>query len=104
MERKLAPFLRRLMQQDEADTFERLQRHRKSCFEPEIAKYLGRVSKLTDDEVLAEFGSVVEAVSCATVLQDEMAARNRPAGRTDVRIGVHVGDVIVERVGGGSQT
>jgi adenylate cyclase len=106
MERKLAAILAadvvgysRLMQQEEADTFERLRAHRKELFEPEIATHLGRVFKLMGDGLLAEFGSVVEAVACADVLQREMAARN--AGlpedrRIDVRIGVHVGDVIVE--------
>jgi adenylate cyclase len=106
MERKLAAILAadvvgysRLMQQDEADTFERLRAHRKELFEPEIAKHQGRIFKLMGDGLLAEFGSVVEAVACAALLQREMATRNEGLPhdrRIDVRIGVHVGDVIVE--------
>ena len=51
------------------------------------------------DGLLAEFGSVVDAVECAVVLQREMARRNErlpPDRRIDIRIGVHVGDVIVD--------
>jgi len=59
----------RLMERDEAATFERLRAHRKELFEPEIAKHHGRVFKLMGDGLLAEFGSVVDAVECAVVLQ-----------------------------------
>src|SRR5215510_1965848 len=106
MERKLSAILAsdvvsysRLMERDEAGTFERLRAHRKELFEPEIARRHGRIFKLMGDGLLAEFGSVVDAVECAAVLQREMAKRNDgvPADRRiDVRIGVHVGDVIVE--------
>jgi adenylate cyclase len=89
----------RLMEQNEADTFTRLRIHRKELFEPEIEKHSGRIFKLMGDGLLAEFGSVVDAVECAVVLQRGMAERN--AGltndqRIDVRIGVNLGDVIVE--------
>jgi hypothetical protein len=73
--------------------------HRKELFEPEIAKHHGRIFKLMGDGLLAEFGSVVDAVECAAALQREMARRNEGLPdnrRIDVRIGVHVGDVIVE--------
>ena len=106
MERKLAAILAadvvgyaRLMAENEADTFDRLRAHRKELFEPEIAKRNGRIFKLMGDGLLAEFGSVVDAVECAAVLQREMAKRNNglsPDRRIDFRIGVHVGDVIVE--------
>src|SRR5215470_6928582 len=106
MERKLAAILAadvvgysRLMAENEAETFDRLRAHRQELFEPEIAKHHGRIFKLMGDGLLAEFGSVVDAVECAAVLQREMAKRNEglPADRRiDVRIGVHVGDVIVE--------
>jgi class 3 adenylate cyclase/tetratricopeptide (TPR) repeat protein len=89
----------RLMEQDEADTFARLRAHRKELFEPEIAKHRGRVFKLMGDGLLAEFGSVVDAVECAVVLQRGMAERNNGVPedrRIDVRIGVNLGDVIVE--------
>src|SRR3954469_1521897 len=106
MERRLSAILAadvagytRLMEQDETDTFARLKAHRKELFEPEIARHHGRIFKLMGDGLLAEFGSVVDAVECAVVLHREMAKRNEglPANlRIDMRIGVHLGDVIVE--------
>ena len=106
MQRKLAAILAadvvgysRLMAENEADTFDRLRAHRKELFEPEIVKRHGRIFKLMGDGLLAEFGSVVDAVECAASLQREMARRNDglPANRRiDMRIGVHVGDVIIE--------
>jgi adenylate cyclase len=76
-----------------------LRAHRRDLFEPEIAKHHGRIFKLMGDGLLAEFGSVVDAVECAAALQRELAKRNEGLGtdrRIDVRLGVHVGDVIVE--------
>jgi class 3 adenylate cyclase len=106
MERRLAAILAadvvgysRLMEQDEAGTFERLRAHRKDLFEPEIEKHHGRVFKLMGDGILAEFGSVVEAVECAVALQRSMAERNasvEESQRIDVRIGINLGEVIVE--------
>jgi TolB-like protein/class 3 adenylate cyclase len=106
MERKLAAIMAadvvgysRLMEQDEAGTFERLRAHRKELFEPEIEQHHGRVFKLVGDGLLAEFASVVDAVECAAALQRGMAKRNSGLPddqRIDVRIGLHVGDVIVE--------
>ena len=89
----------RLMEQDEAGTFERLRVHRKDVFEPEIAKHQGRIFKLMGDGLLAEFGSVVDAVECAVAIQRAMAERNAgltEGHRIDVRIGINLGDVIVE--------
>ena len=86
-------------ERDEAGTFERLRSHRKELFEPEIARHHGRVFKLMGDGLLAEFGSVVEAVECAVALQRGMTERNDgvPAHeRIDVRIGINLGDVIIE--------
>jgi TolB-like protein len=106
VERKLAAILAadvvgysRLMAEYEADTFDRLRAHRKELFEPEIANHHGRIFKLMGDGLLAEFGSVVDAVECAAALQRDMAKRNEGVPdnrRIDMRIGVHVGDVIVE--------
>src|SRR5215475_13067101 len=106
MERRLAAILAsdvvgysRLMEQDEADTFERLRAHRKELFEPEIEQRRGRIFKLMGDGLLAEFASVVDAVECAVVLQREMASRNQglpDVRRIEVRIGINLGDVIVE--------
>jgi TolB-like protein/class 3 adenylate cyclase len=89
----------RLMEQDEAGTFDRLRALRTELFEPEIQKHNGRIFKLIGDGLLAEFGSVVDAVECTVVLQCGMAERNAglAAGqRIDVRMGLNLGDVIVE--------
>ena len=107
MERKLAAILAadvagysRLMGADEAGTFARLRAHRQELFEPEIARHHGRVFKLMGDGLLAEFGSAVDAVECAAALQaPDGGAQSGGAPRTtgsDIRVGVHVGDVIVE--------
>jgi adenylate cyclase len=89
----------RLMEQDEADTFARLRAHRKELFEPEIEKHRGRIFKLMGDGLCAEFGSVVDAVECAVAWQRGMAERNTGVPteqRIELRIGVTLGDVIVE--------
>src|SRR4029079_17464419 len=89
----------RLMEADEAGTFDRLRALRKELFEPEIAKRHGRIFKLMGDGLLAEFGSIVEAVECAVILQRTMAEHNKGAAhdqRIDVRMGINLGDVIVE--------
>jgi len=106
MERKLAAILAAdvvgytsLMEQNEADTFERLRAHRKELFEPEIARHHGQVFKLMGDGLLAEFGSVVDAVECAVAIQRNMKERNAALEadrRIDVRIGINLGEVIVE--------
>jgi TolB-like protein/class 3 adenylate cyclase/Tfp pilus assembly protein PilF len=106
MERRLSAILAadvvgysRLMERDEADTFQRLRVHRQELFEPEIEKHHGRIFKLMGDGLLAEFGSVVDAVACAVALQGSMAERNAGIAadrRIDFRIGVNLGDVIIE--------
>ena len=72
MDRKLSAILAAdvvgysaLMERDEAGTFERLRAGRKELFEPEIARHHGHIFKLMGDGMLAEFGSVVDAVECA---------------------------------------
>src|SRR3984957_20411939 len=106
MERKLAAILAadvagysRLMELDEAGTFEQLKTRRIELVEPAITAHRGSIFKLMGDGLLAEFGSVVDAVECAVEIQRGMAERN--AGlpedhRIDVRIGVNLGEVIVE--------
>ena len=106
MERHLAAILAadvagysRLMERDESGAFERLQAHRKELFEPVVEKHHGRIFKLMGDGLLAEFGSVVDAVECAVALQRGMAERNHGVPddqRIDVRIGINLGDVIVD--------
>lgn len=106
MERRLSAILAadvvgfsRLVEADEAAAFERLRAHRKELFEPEIARHRGRIFKLMGDGLLAEFDSVVDAVECAVSLQRGMAERNGEAAgaqRIDMRVGINLGDVIVE--------
>ncbi len=88
-----------LMEKDEGGTFERLRAHRKELFEPEISKHRGRIFKLMGDGLLAEFGSVVDAVECAVAVQRSMTERNAGVEadkRIEVRIGINLGEVIVE--------
>jgi TolB-like protein/class 3 adenylate cyclase len=106
MERHLAAILAAdvvgysaLMERDEAGTFARLKAGRKQLFEPEIERHHGRIFKLMGDGLLAEFTSVVDAVECAVALQRGLAERNAsvPEGeRFQVRIGINLGEVIVE--------
>ncbi|TIL37744.1 adenylate/guanylate cyclase domain-containing protein [Mesorhizobium sp.] len=106
MDRKLSAILAAdvvgysaLMERDEAGTFERLRAGRKELFEPEIARHHGQIFKLMGDGMLAEFGSVVDAVECAVSLQRGLAERNVAVPedqRIRVRIGINLGEVIVE--------
>ena len=107
MERRLAAILAadavgysRMMREDERAALDLLQKHRSEVIDPGIAKHRGRTVKLMGDGLLAEFPSVVEAVNCAAEIQRAMAARNGGSsqGRREMafRIGVHLGDVIVE--------
>jgi TolB-like protein/Tfp pilus assembly protein PilF len=89
----------RLMGADEEGTHERLKAHLRELIEPKIAEHRGRIVKNTGDGFLAEFASVVDAVRCAVELQRGMAERNAAiptAERIEFRVGVNVGDVIVE--------
>src|SRR5687767_6127993 len=89
----------RLMEQDESDTLARLKAWRKEILEPLVAQHHGRIFKLTGDGVLVEFGSAVNAVQCAIDLQHGMATANAniaEARRMVLRIGVNLGDVMVE--------
>src|SRR5262245_48176063 len=89
----------RLMERDEADTLATLKNRRKDVLEPLVAQHQGRIFKVAGDGMLAEFGSAVNAVHCAIDLQQAMAAANTPLPedrRIALRIGVHLGDVMVE--------
>ena len=89
----------RLMGEDEEGTLSALTAHRTELIEPCIAEHSGRVVKTTGDGLLAEFASVVDAVRCAVVFQEGMRERNTvvPKGRRiEYRIGVNLGDVIVQ--------
>src|SRR5215470_7205785 len=89
----------RLMGADEEGTHERLGAHLRDLVNPTINQQRGRIVKNTGDGMLAEFPSVVDAVRCAVEVQREMAERNAdvPADeRIEFRIGINLGDVIVE--------
>jgi len=89
----------RLMEVDERGTLARLKTHRVELIDPAIAKNNGRIIKTTGDGMLVEFHSVVDAVICATEVQRRMARRNAdvsPARWIQFRIGINLGDVIIE--------
>ena len=89
----------RLMGEDEVGTLERLKSCRRELIDPEIANHHGRTIKLMGDGALVEFASVVDAVQCAAVIQRRMAERNKGIAenrRLRFRIGVNLGDVLVE--------
>ena len=89
----------RLMEVDEAGTLARLKAIRLELIDPAITTCKGRIIKTTGDGMLVEFQSVTEALRCAVDFQERMARRNRdmPAARTLLyRIGINLGDVIVE--------
>jgi adenylate cyclase len=85
----------KLMSHDEAGTLAALKRHREGLFDPLIAAHYGRIVKLIGDGTLVEFGSAVDAVRCAIAIQS--AARDGGAASAIVlRIGINLGDVIIE--------
>ena len=87
------------MERDEAGTFARVTARRRDIFEPEIARHEGRIFKTMGDGILAEFGSVVQAVQCAVALQAALEERNRDVPEDQViraRIGINLGEVIID--------
>src|SRR6266851_2135763 len=89
----------RLMGADEEGTLARLKACRRELVEPKIATHRGRTIKLMGDGALVEFPSVVEAVECAVEIQAAMGERNAdvpPERRIEFRIGINLGDVIVD--------
>jgi adenylate cyclase len=89
----------RLMAADESGTLAQLKAHRKELIEPKTAEYHGRVVKLMGDGTLMEFTSVVDAVRFAVDVQGMMAERNarvREDRRVIYRMGINIGDIIVE--------
>jgi len=106
MDRRLAAILAadvvgysRLIGIDEAGTLASLKNHRVELIEPRIVEHKGRIVKLMGDGLLAEFPSAVEAVRCAVQIQQRMAERNAGLpedGRITFRIGINIGDIVVE--------
>ena len=106
MERRLAAILAadvvgysRLMGTDEAGTLAALQELRAEVIDPTITRHNGRIVKLMGDGTLVEFASVVGAVECAVEIQQGMSERGAEVPkekRIELRIGINLGDVIVE--------
>jgi len=89
----------RLMGASEEGTLARLKAIRKTIVDPAIAEHRGRIVKTTGDGVLVEFASAVDAVRCAVEVQHRMAEQNSGVpqpSRIDFRIGIHVGDIIID--------
>src|SRR5437870_9836735 len=89
----------RLMGADEEGTLERLKALRRELVDPKIAEHHGRIVKTTGDGLLVEFVSVVDAVRCAVEVQQAMPERNTGVAadsRLELRVGINLGDVIVE--------
>ena len=89
----------RLIGADEGGTLQALKAVRAELIDPTIAAHNGRLVKTTGDGLLVEFGSVVDALRCATEVQAGLADRNAtvPAGkRIEFRIGINMGDIVVE--------
>ena len=89
----------RLMAADEEATLASLKAHRAEVIDAKIAEHQGRIFKTTGDGVLAEFASVVDAVRCAAEAQEAMRGRNAGVPEAEgivFRIGINVGDVIVD--------
>ena len=106
MERRLAAILAAdvvgytaLMGADEAGTLRRMTELRQEILEPLIAEHHGRVVKLMGDGLLVEFASVVDSIACAVAWQERVAeheAEGDEDKRLQFRIGINLGDVIVE--------
>jgi Adenylate and Guanylate cyclase catalytic domain len=85
---------------DEEGTLERLKAHRRGLIDPKIAEHHGRIVKTTGDGLLVEFASVVDAVRCAAEIQRGMLDREAETPedrRIAFRVGVNLGDVIVDK-------
>jgi TolB-like protein/class 3 adenylate cyclase len=89
----------RLMGRDESGTLARLRKNRAERLDPVLARYGGRLVKLTGDGALVEFGSAVDALGAAITFQQAMAEANegQPADTALMfRMGLHLGDLIVD--------
>jgi adenylate cyclase len=89
----------RLMGVDEADTLARMKAHRRDLWAPEIDRHGGRIVGSAGDSLLIEFASAVSAVECCLAVQQGMAERE--AGQSDatrmlLRIGINIGEVVVD--------
>ena len=89
----------RLMGADEEGTLARLRDHRSKIWDPALTRHRGRIANTAGDSILAEFGSVQDAVNCALAVQKEMLERNldvEPERRIEFRIGINLGEVLTD--------
>ena len=89
----------RLIEVDEEGTLSRIKALRVELIDPKIAEHRGRIVKTTGDGLLVEFASVVDALRCAAELQADLAEANAalsPDRRIEFRIGINMGDIVVE--------
>src|SRR5215831_2583310 len=89
----------RLIGADESGTLQRLKAIQDELVDPTIATHHGRLVKTTGDGLLVEFGSVIDGLRCASEIQAGMADRNATVPqdeRIEFRMGLNVGDVVVE--------
>ena len=106
LERRLAAILAadivgysRLVERDESGTLAAIKDLRLKVIDPLLAEHKGRIVKLMGDGALVEFGSVVDAVACAVAVQRGVAGQQAevaPERRIVFRIGINLGDVVVE--------
>jgi TolB-like protein/class 3 adenylate cyclase len=85
-----------LMERDEEGTYTRVGRLRRELIEPNLSEHQGRLVKTTGDGLLAEFASPIAALRCAIAIQEELIS---DPGLLRMRIGINLGDVIVEKSG-----
>ena len=85
-----------MMERAEEATFSQIGRLRRDVIEPALARHKGRLIKTTGDGIFAEFSSPIAAVNCGIDLQEQLAAS---AGSIQLRIGINLGDVIVDEHG-----
>ena len=89
----------RLIGIDEEGTLAALKAHRREVINPKVSEHRGRIVKTTGDGMLVEFASAVDAVRCAFEVQQKMAERNANTPddrRIDFRIGINVGDIVID--------
>jgi adenylate cyclase len=89
----------RLVRNDETGTLAALRGHREDLIEPQVAQHEGRIVKLMGDGLLAEFSSAINAVMCAIEIQRSVAERHADlpeSQRVRYRIGINIGDIVVE--------
>src|SRR5262245_43694510 len=89
----------RLVGADEEGTLAQWKAHFRELVEPKIAEHHGRIVRIVGDGLLVEFVSVIAAVKCAVELQHAMGERNAdvpPEKRIELRMGINVGDVIID--------